>query len=381
MTTDHTLPGSGSLPVDKLASLFRSTTTSYKHLFFHSLLSLLKKRGGNGKGNISFGELEMEMLTSAFHTVRYYRLNLGKSDRVAGLINTKLEGLPNAAASTSVEEIERALRNNQEAIRKANLLRYVPYKVLSPWIRGKISLGSGDNHQRELHRITSSDLFHSEKFLYRTPQPGIGHDEKEIVLHPEWQRYLFDNIGIIEGWADHCWLNYLQSRNPNSPSLANKLWKPGRERSALTRQRNFWDGILKERRFTCIYSHRRITVPYALDHFLPYSWIGHDQMWNLVPTFASVNSSKGQQLPQPAYVQKLFETQNRALNIVRNLHPDSWKRKVEDYTVGLNLGPDDLLIPAKLRQAYQSTVKTQLQLARNSGFGAWKRAKTPQAAT
>lgn len=35
----------------------------------------------------------------------------------------------------------------------------------------------------------------------------------------------------------------------------------------------------------------------SLDHFVPWSYVAHDELWNLVPTTKSLNSSKSNDLP------------------------------------------------------------------------------------
>ena len=35
----------------------------------------------------------------------------------------------------------------------------------------------------------------------------------------------------------------------------------------------------------------------SLDHFVPWSYVAHDELWNLVPTTKAVNSSKSNDLP------------------------------------------------------------------------------------
>ena len=36
---------------------------------------------------------------------------------------------------------------------------------------------------------------------------------------------------------------------------------------------------------------------YAVEHFLPYAFVSHDLMWNLIPADRSFNSSKSDKLP------------------------------------------------------------------------------------
>lgn len=35
----------------------------------------------------------------------------------------------------------------------------------------------------------------------------------------------------------------------------------------------------------------------SIDHFVPWSYVAHDELWNLTPTTRSINSSKSNNLP------------------------------------------------------------------------------------
>ncbi|MFO7585650.1 MAG: HNH endonuclease domain-containing protein [Anaerolineales bacterium] len=46
---------------------------------------------------------------------------------------------------------------------------------------------------------------------------------------------------------------------------------------------------------------------YSLDHFLPWRYVAHDLLWNILPASKSVNSSKSDSLPHlPRYSKTMF---------------------------------------------------------------------------
>ena len=61
----------------------------------------------------------------------------------------------------------------------------------------------------------------------------------------------------------------------------------------------FWKGYIAENPdVTCIYSGQPITFQnLSLDHFLPWSYVVHDQLWNIIPTPKNINSAKNDRLP------------------------------------------------------------------------------------
>lgn len=46
----------------------------------------------------------------------------------------------------------------------------------------------------------------------------------------------------------------------------------------------------------------------SIDHFVPWSYVAHDEFWNLHPTTVNINSKKGNHLPEwETYFQPLSE--------------------------------------------------------------------------
>lgn len=86
---------------------------------------------------------------------------------------------------------------------------------------------------------------------------------------------------------------FLQVRNPNVPAISNKLIKP-ETRAPLTAQHRYWNTVMQiTGPIECIYTGRQLhSGEYELDHFIPWSFVSHNLLWNLVPADGSVNSSK-----------------------------------------------------------------------------------------
>ena len=55
----------------------------------------------------------------------------------------------------------------------------------------------------------------------------------------------------------------------------------------------------------------------SIDHFVPWSYVAHDELWNLSPTTRSINSSKSNKLPKwNLYFEKLFRLEYQAYCLV-----------------------------------------------------------------
>ena len=161
--------------------------------------------------------------------------------------------------------------------------------------------------------------------------------------------------------------NFLQVRNPNVPNIPNKLIKK-EERSSLSTQRKFWNtainGGLEVR---CLYTNKLLKERnYDLDHFIPWSFVSHDLLWNLMPTDSS------NKLPDlNLYLPKLAEAHQAALRI--NLEKGKLNKLLEDY---LSLGhtPQDIALMDRehLLDCFFQTFTPMNQIALNMGFESWK---------
>ena len=111
---------------------------------------------------------------------------------------------------------------------------------------------------------------------------------------------------------------------------------------------------------------------YDLDHFIPWSFVSHDLLWNLMPTDPSINSSKSNKLPDlNLYLPKLATAHQAALAI--NLHEGKQEKLLEDY---LSLGhtPQEIISMDRehLLDCFFQTFTPMHQIALNMGFEIWK---------
>ncbi len=110
---------------------------------------------------------------------------------------------------------------------------------------------------------------------------------------------------------------------------------------------------------------------FSLDHFLPWSFVAHDLLWNITPTSKSLNSAKSDQLPDlKLYLAPFARLQYDALQAVASQNKE---RLIEDYVLLLRKSSLDEVTGVSFtafRQTLQDTIAPQLQIARNMGFTA-----------
>ena len=114
-----------------------------------------------------------------------------------------------------------------------------------------------------------------------------------------------DNTVAILGWIQYEKVRWLQNNNPEVPGLIYKLAPLNEKMRKLNNVRNLWKGIMSHHEFRDVYSGRIISnTDFDVDHFVPWSFVMNDELWNLMPMDSSLNSSKSNKLP---YWEPFFE--------------------------------------------------------------------------
>lgn len=380
------LPEAEGLNVAALSRLFDKTTTSYKYVFFLSLLDILRRQNFNIDSPISLRDLLIEILVNSWYPHTYFKLSFGIQDKIA----IKLDSLELDLDKPAFDESEKNLLREEIAKRnldnllvgKDSLMRYVPFRLITPFLSQQLKAYKSQNRgttrnddlENEIIMALAEQYFDTAKPLYKFDGDSP-KSCKSIHLSPEWISYLRINYPIIRGWVSWEWLQYMQSKNPSTPAISNKLF-PQIRRGALASQTKYWQKILEYTdEINCIYSNRplRADSKLSLDHYLPWSFVAHDQIWNLVPTFSDVNSSKSKIIPSSVYFDSFVRVHHLGLKIWKEkMSKDkTWNRFIDMYISDLRLHTkDDLTDFEKLSKAYNSTFQPLLSLATSLGFEA-----------
>ena len=168
------------------------------------------------------------------------------------------------------------------------------------------------------------------------------------------------------------WANFLQNKNPNTLSLIDKLQKPT-DRISLNKQTKYWKTIINKESIKCIYSGKTITPEtFSLDHFLPWSFVGHDKLWNLIPMRKNDNSYKSDNIPLvDKYLDKFIDTQYNGLQIAyEEMGKIQWENTIIDFIDDFKIDSYELrTINSDLfANKYKEIILPLFNLARNSDF-------------
>jgi hypothetical protein len=364
-------PPCGEVDTHAFSQLFNSTTNSYKLAFFQALLNTLlnRERSGDSDPIFTLRELATEMLALAWYPHNFFRLSFGLQDQTGRVLDRLAFSLDERALTnpSTHARLRQAIADQYEAIQADSLLRFVPYRLLSPFFASELKGLKDSQKDRRIRELAGARFSSHSPPLYRFTEDGCA-----IEVHSAWRDYLVRQAAIIDGWVKHYWIGYLQDRNPNTPAIIKKITPP-LQRSPLTRQTRFWQLVMAQSMQRCIYTGDPIEPSdFALDHFIPWSFVCHDQLWNLIPASSTVNSSKGSRLPRDTHVDRFIEAQYHALRIGRSqLTETAWNKATEPYVSDLQLSPYELLQSPRLDSAYRNTLSPLISLARQMGFSSF----------
>lgn len=373
-TLSPSLPAGDGLNIPALAGLFRHTTNSYKFVFFLALLDLLKRHRFDAERPYTYAEITLEMLSLAWFPHTYFKLSFGALDQIGNKLNALAVG--GSGADRLMAHDRRALRSvlaSSDLRDTASLMDFVPYRLVRPFVESRLTEAERRSHRlNDIIRDVANRHFESLRPLYRFDDEALGGCTG-ICWHPDWVVYLERHLPIIQGWAAWHWLGYMQRRNPATPALATKLFPPAK-RDSLTRQTTYWRTILAHAdrpELRCIYSGTILTADaFALDHYLPWSYVAHDQLWNLIPAPAAVNSAKSNNLPSPDYFRDFVALQHRGLVTASRIMPKrTFEKLTEDHLADLHLSSSAALLDIEqLSRAYEQNIGPLITLATNQGF-------------
>ena len=362
------LPSSSQLNTRTLARIFDNKSESYKLFWFKAIL----KNVGEGRAEMSYGNLIDQMIIDAWYMVSEFHLNLGPADTLEKIV-LRLAEISGLMPSEKPEIIKDYLAecSDAEILRMKRILTLnVPYRLQAPFMPE-----ANSDFWKQSPDATVDYINRKTGMIYTIYRArGL---ESTIRIHEEWVDYISENYGILLGWTDFNLINYLQGRNPTVPGIASKLYPP--QVRKLNNVIKYWRGISEIHPIIDIYDgavlgSREITI----DHFVPWSYVASDELWNLIPTSRSINSSKSNNLPRwDAYFDKLCRAEYDAYKLTQenknikglfercareNLNSEEVRQRL--YRPGLDRTEFSGQLSEIMMPVYES--------ARNMGFGEWE---------
>ena len=281
------LPYSDELNIAAFSRLFDNKSECYKLFWFQAILGEVCA----GRLDILYEDLIDEMISDAWYMVTEYHLNLGPRDTLEKIVDhiyQKTHMLP----SVRKQDILNWLKCCEDPViikYKKDLTQNVPYRLQVPLFE---SLRPKD---LDCSPKKQAALINQQRRLmyYFDVVSGL---QTVIHIDPDWAIYLKDNQEILRGWIQYNMILYLQRRNPSVPGISDKLYPP--QERKLEKVKKYWKLLSELAPVHEIYGESLLTPDnISIDHFVPWSYVAHDEFWNLHPTTKNINSSKSNHLP------------------------------------------------------------------------------------
>lgn len=336
-------PHDNILHTHHLAACFNSTSATYKYYWLLAILDAVQHQ----QREISKEQLFASMLSNAWYTVNYFQVSFGQQDLIQSTVR-QLKEIEGITIDEDRAIIQNRLIKSENTETKKLLLHFdnqVPHWFLSPWYPRK--------GKREVYQLSQAEENQPLYQLY-----------KDCIVIPErWFDYLTKHVRIIRDYVYWNLSLFLQKRNPNVPDIPNKLIKPAL-RSSLLKQRKFWDVVIDANGpLRCIYTGKELYKgAYHVEHFIPYSFVSHNQIWNLIPSDNAFNVSKGNKLPPlDKYFDSFYDMQKVAIQTYMISKPS--EKLLEDY---FYIGTD--LQEGLSKDKFYDVINPLVTIASNNGF-------------
>ncbi len=289
-----------SLDIEGFSQMMKDPSYCYKFYWLEAIVCLISEN----VLETTLDEIIDEMIANAWYSVREFHIHLSgmQSD---GNVRDGLERailylseLSQLSAHASKVEIKNEIRKYNTELKqyKEQLTHMVPYRALSGFFRKNTEAADW----KSIVRLTAYIQYVDQSI---TPLPytfGSGSKlKKEVYFHPSWVRMIQDHTVSILGWIQYEKVKWLQNNNPEVPGLIYKLAPMDEKMRKLNKVRKLWEGILAFREIRDVFTDALVPPKeYDVDHFIPWSFVMNDELWNLMPMDSSLNSAKSNKLPK-----------------------------------------------------------------------------------
>jgi len=161
---------------------------------------------------------------------------------------------------------------------------------------------------------------------------GLDH---EIRIIPEALLFFKENYPLLLKAVVLEWAKFLERLN-TMPRLISKIESDEVERSSLAEYRKILERYFKN----CFYCDRNLEGQQVhVDHFIPWSYIFEDELWNFVLSCSDCNCSKLDSLAPKRYTEKIIERNKthgskipelkKSLNVLDS--GKGWEKALKDH--------------------------------------------------
>ena len=288
-----------NLDIEGFSQMMKDPSFCYKFYWLEAIVKLIAEN----VRETTFDAIIDEMISNAWYSVREFHVHLSGIQSDGGvrdgleraiMLLTELSDLP---ANASKVEIKNEIRKHNDALKKykEQLTSMVPYRALAGFFAKSGDVVDWGSTVRMTKYIKK---FSEEKILLPYTFGESSKLKKQVYFNSEWIDMIQDNAVSILGWIQYEKVKWLQNNNPEVPGLVYKLAPLDEKMRKLGKVRKLWNGVLELTEIRDVFKDEPIVFKeYDVDHFVPWSFVMNDELWNLMPMDSSLNSIKSNKLP------------------------------------------------------------------------------------
>ena len=288
-----------TLDIEGFSQMMKDPSFCYKFYWLEAIVKLIAEN----VRETTFDAIIDEMISNAWYSVREFHVHLSGIQSDGGvrdgleraiMLLTELSDLP---ANASKVEIKNEIRKHNDALKKykEQLTNMVPYRALAGFFAKSGDVVDWGSTVRMTKYIKK---FSEEKILLPYTFGESSKLKKQVYFNSEWIDMIQDNAVSILGWIQYEKVKWLQNNNPEVPGLVYKLAPLDEKMRKLGKVRKLWNGVLELTEIRDVFKEEPIVFKeYDVDHFVPWSFVMNDELWNLMPMDSSLNSIKSNKLP------------------------------------------------------------------------------------
>lgn len=288
-----------NLDIEGFSQMMKDPSFCYKFYWLEAIVKLIAAN----VTETTFDAIIDEMIANAWYSVREFHVHLSGIQSDGGvrdgleraiILLTELSDLP---ANASKVEIKNEIKKHNDALKKykEQLTNMVPYRALAGFFAKS---GDAVDWGSTVRMTKYIKQFSEEKILLPYTFGESSKLKKQVYFNSEWIDMIQDNAVSILGWIQYEKVKWLQNNNPEVPGLVYKLAPLDEKMRKLGKVRKLWNGVLELTEIRDVFKDEPIVFKeYDVDHFVPWSFVMNDELWNLMPMDSSLNSVKSNKLP------------------------------------------------------------------------------------
>jgi hypothetical protein len=363
-----------ALDVKGFSLMMKNPSFCYKFYWLEALVQIVNE----GRTETTFDEIIDRMIVNAWYSVTQFHIHLSGfvlGDVKDGLEKTviKLQSITDLQPNADKDQLLRALKEHAKEIRKekTQLTNMVPFRALSGF------LGPDVNWNNKEWLVSYIREFDKERKILPYVLGDSSGLEREVYISPSWTAFINDNTVAILGWISNEKLKWLQSVNPEVPGLVYKLKPLDEKIRKLSGVHKLWDRIMETGPVFDVFTGQKIDpMNYEVDHFIPWSFVMNDEVWNLSPMDPSLNSAKSNRLPKWEPFFELFARNQYMMYSL--IFEDSFRKLFEDlykYNLHSIWASAELYRPGNSEEEFRNILSANMRpvydSARRQGYEIW----------